>query len=350
MALGSIAAVFLVQLHRLWLIDTWLTTRVNETVSRTDALDLAIAENRLTSGLKLLQTILPLEEAIVFQPNEENALVPCARLRANPNAPADRARNTAWRKLVRLCDQAATANEISLAPIGEIDTLENVAIPLRHGERTVGALLLRLRESFDQSDRRLLMAVSGQLARDLQRENAQRKKLDSSLPAFISARTSGHRLHAFDLISGVLTEHRFGPQVLSEASDGYAIAYLDGTLAYVNPAMLWTARMNNHELQRADLFGLLDRFKSGVFDEPAIAVRRVLQSGEPYERELRFPDRNQTLELRIALASDRNGHKPNGNGNGAKPLCFAIRVRDVTPMKEFEKLKSDMTSLMSHEL
>jgi signal transduction histidine kinase len=354
MALGSIAAVFVVQLHRLWLIDTWLTTRVNETISRTDALDLSIAENRLTSGLRLLQTILPLEEAIVFQPNEENQLVPCARLRANGNAPAAPGRNNAWRKLIHLCDQAAAANEISLAPMGEIDAQENVAIPLRHGERTVGALLLRLRESFDQSDRRLLMAVSGQLARDLQREDAQRKKLDSNLPAFISARTSGHRLHAFDLISGVLTEHRFGPQVLAEAADGYAIAYLDGTLAYVNPAMLWSARMNNHELQKTDLFALLDRFKSGVFDEPAIAVRRVLQSGEPYERELQFPDRNQTLELRIALAKDRNTHKPNGNGNGhgngAKPLCFAIRVRDVTRMKEFEKLKSDMISLMSHEL
>lgn len=350
MALGSIAAVFLVQLHRLWLIDTWLTTRVNETISRTDALDLTIAENRLTSGLKLLQTILPLEEAIVFQPNEENALVPCARLRTNPNAAANPGRNAAWRRLIQLSDRAATANEIVLAPIGEIDTLENVAIPLRHGERTVGALLLRLRESFNQSDRRLLKAVSGQLARDLQREDAQRKKLDSNLPAFISARTSGRRLHAFDLISGVLTEHRFGAQVLSEAPDGYAIAYLDGTLAYVNPSMLWAARMNNHELQKTDLFGLLDRFKSGVFDEPAIAVRRVLQSGEPYQRELRFPDRNQTLELRIALATERNGHKPNGNGNGAKPLCFAIRVRDVTRMKEFEKLKSDMISLMSHEL
>jgi signal transduction histidine kinase len=354
MALGSIAAVFVVQLHRLWLIDTWLTTRVNETISRTDALDLSIAENRLTSGLRLLQTILPLEEAIVFQPNEENQLVPCARLRANGNAPAAPGRNNAWRKLIHLCDQAAAANEISVAPMGEIDAQENVAIPLRHGERTVGALLLRLRESFDQSDRRLLMAVSGQLARDLQREDAQRKKLDSNLPAFISARTSGHRLHAFDLISGVLTEHRFGPQVLAEAADGYAIAYLDGTLAYVNPAMLWSARMNNHELQKTDLFALLDRFKSGVFDEPAIAVRRVLQSGEPYERELQFPDRNQTLELRIALAKDRNTHKPNGNGNGhgngAKPLCFAIRVRDVTRMKEFEKLKSDMISLMSHEL
>ncbi|HEY6047010.1 MAG TPA: hypothetical protein VIU65_10435, partial [Pyrinomonadaceae bacterium] len=83
MALGSITAVFLVQLHRLWLIDSLLTNRVNETVSRTDALDLTIAENRLTSGLKLLQTVLPLEEALVLQPNESGELVPCARLRAS---------------------------------------------------------------------------------------------------------------------------------------------------------------------------------------------------------------------------------------------------------------------------
>ena len=32
--------------------------------------------------------------------------------------------------------------------------------------------------------------------------------------------------------------------MLAEASDGYAIAYLDGTLAYVNPALLWAARLN----------------------------------------------------------------------------------------------------------
>ena len=355
MAVGSTAAVFLVQLHRLWQIDTLLTRRVNETISRTDAQDVSIAENRLTSGLKLLQTILPLEEAFVFQPNEDGALVPCARLRAQASGSVQAGRNSVWRKLVQLCDRAATKHEIALAPIGEIDALENVAMPLQHGGRTVGTLLLRLRESFDQSDRRLLAAVGGQLARDLQREDAQRKKLDSNLPAFVSARTSGHRLHAFDLISGVLTEHRFGAQVLAEAADGYAIAYLDGTIAYVNPAMLWAARLNNHEAPKTDLFGLLDRFKSGVFDEPAIAVRRVLQSGEPYERELKFPDRNQTLELRIALAQERSGNGTSGNGlngnaTGAKPLCFAIRVRDVTRMKEFEKLKSDMISLMSHEL
>ena len=350
MALGSTLAILFVQLHRLWLIDTLLTKRVNETVSHTDILDMNVAENRLTGGLKLLQTVLPLKEAIVFQPDEGGALVPCARLRAETNRTSEVVRNSVWRKLVNLCDQAAKANEIALAPIGEIDNLENVAMPLRHAGRTVGTLLLRQHESFDQSDRRLLFAVGGQLARDLQREDAQRNKLESNLPAIVSSRTSDHRLHAFDLISGVLTEQKFGAQVLSEASDGYAIAYLDGTLAYANPAMLWAARLNSHDVQRTDLFGLLDRFKTGVFDEPAIAVRRVLQSGEPYERELKFPDRNQTLELRIGLATERNGQHANGNGANGKPLCFAIRVRDVTRMKEFEKLKSDMISLMSHEL
>lgn len=350
MALGSMLAVSFVQLHRLWLIDSLLTKRVNETISRTDALDANVAENRLTSGLRLLQTVLPLEETIVFQPDKNGALVPCARLRAQGNGNAQTARNSVWRQLVNLCDQAAKSNEIALAPMGEIDALENVAMPLRHAGRTVGTLLLRQHETFDQSDRRLLYAVGGQLARDLQREDAQRKKLDSNLPAFVSSRTSDHRLHAFDLISGVLTEHKFGAQVLSEAPDGYAIAYLDGTLAYANPAMLWAARMNSHDVQKTDLFGLLDRFKSGVFDEPAIAVRRVLQSGEPYERELKFGDRNQTLELRIGLATERNGPTANGHGANAKPLCLAIRVRDVTRMKEFEKLKSDMISLMSHEL
>jgi signal transduction histidine kinase len=355
MAVGAIGAVLLVQLYRLWLIDRILTERVNDTSGRTETVEASLAQTRLTSGLKLLQTILPLAEAVVFERDDLGALVPCARLRANTSDPLQPGRNTVWRRLVRLCDQAVQTSEIAISPAGEIDSLENVAIPLRHEGRTVGALLLRLRESFDQSDRRLLSAVGGQVARNLQREEARKRKLDGNLPAFVSARTSSHRLHAFDVISGVLTENRFGAQVLAEASDGYAIAYLDGTLGFVNPAMLAAARLDESEAQKVDLFGLLDRFRSGVFDEPSIAVRRVLQSGEPYERELKFSDRNQTLELRIALATDRNGNGANGNGSngngaGSSPLCFAIRVRDVSQIKEFEQLKSDMISLMSHEL
>lgn len=353
MALGAIGAVFLVQLHRLWQIDSVLTHHVNEIALRTDRDEESSSQNRLTSGLKLLQTILPLVEAVVFQPNEVGDLIPCARLRNNPSGAVEPGRNTVWRRLIQLCDQAVKTNEMAVAPAGQIDSRESVAMPLLHEGRAVGALLLRLSESIDHSDRRLLAAVSGQVARNLQREETRKKKRESNLPAFVSARTSGMRLQAFDVISGTLTEHRFGAQVLAEASDGYAIAYLDGTLAYVNPAMLWATRLSEAEAQNVDLFGLLDRFRSGVFDEPSIAVRRVLQSGEPYLRELKFPDRNQTFELRIALATERkrNGNENGSNGNGAAdPLCFAIRVRDVTRMKEFEQLKSDMISLMSHEL
>jgi signal transduction histidine kinase len=352
MALGAIGAVFAVQLHRLWQIDSVLTHHVNEISLRSERDEESSSQGRLTSGLKLLQTILPLEEAVVFQPNEVGDLIPCARLRSNPSGALEPGRNAVWRRLIQLCDQAMQKSEMAIAAAGEIDSLENVAMPLLHERRPVGALLLRLSESIEQSDHRLLTAVSSQVARNLQREETRKKKRESNLPAFVSARTSGMRLQAFDVITGTLTENRFGAQVLAEASDGYAIAYLDGTLAYVNPAMLWSARISEVEAQKLDLFGLLDRFRSGVFDEPSIAVRRVLQSGEAYLRELTFSDRNQTFELRISLATERkkNGNGANGNGAGASPLCLAIRVRDVTRMKEFEQLKSDMISLMSHEL
>jgi len=347
MALGAVGAVFLVQLYRLWQIDTVLTSRVNQIASKTGGTEPSQAQARLMSGLKLLQTILPLDESVVFQTNEDGVLVPSARLRTHRSGSLEPSRNAVWRKLIDLCDRAVETDEIVTAGDGEIDALESVAIPLRHEGRTVGALLLRLRENFDQSDRRLLFAVGGQLARDLQREEARRKKQHSTMPTFVSARSSGHRLEAFDVVSGFLTEHRFGAQVLAEASDGYAVAYLDGTVAYINPAMLEAAGMTEAEARELDLFGLLNRFRSGVFDEPSIAVRRVLQSGEPYQRELKLPERDQIIELRIALATERSG---NGNGAAALPLCFAIRARDVTRIKEYEQMKSDMISLMSHEL
>ncbi len=355
LAVGAVTAVFIVQLYRLWLIDSMLTDRVNETSRRTNIVEPTVSQSRLTNGLKLLQTILPLEEAVVFQPDEFGALVPCARLRSNSSGAPESGRNTVWRRLIELCDRAVKSREIVVAASGEIDSFESVAMPVTHEGRSVGALLLRLRESFDQADRRLLTAVGSQLARNLQREEARQKKLDGNLPAFVSARTSSYRLHAFDYLSGVITEQKFGAHVLAEASDAYALAYLDGSVGYMNSAMLFAAAMSKEEAQDVDLLGLLDRFKSGVFDEPSIAVRRVLQSGQPYQTELKFPDRNQTLELRISLASEAGSVNGNGNGNGhrngsGKPLCFAIRIRDVTRAKEFEQMKSDMISLMSHEL
>ena len=106
------------------------------------------------------------------------------------------------------------------------------------------------------------------------------------------------------------------------------------------------AQLTEGDSRKLDMFGLLDRFRSDIFDEPAIAVRRVLQTGEPYERELQIADRNQTLGLKFSLLSDLL----KARAGVREPLCLALSVRDLTHQKEYDQLKSDMISLMSHEL
>jgi signal transduction histidine kinase len=353
MALAALTSLAAVQLRRLWVIDSGLTRNIRNSTSQVSRLEGGSSDARLMSGLKLLETVLPMDEAVIFHPDEDGHLAPAARLRsASTGNGAEVGRNSAWREGVTLCERAVQLGKL-VATSSEGDSAPaSVAMPLRHEGRPVGALLVRLRESFDKEDCPLLLAVGEQLARNFQRDEARKRAVPSDFLTLVSARAAENRLESFGVVSGLLTEQRFGAQVLSEASDGHAVAYLDGTLAYVNPPMLRAARIIETEVRALDLFGLLDRFRGGVFDEPSIAVRRVLQTGDAYERELHFPERNnQTLELRIALVTERvgkNGAAP--AAQSAHPLCLAVTVRDVTRIKEYEKLKSDMISLMSHEL
>jgi signal transduction histidine kinase len=421
MLLAALGSVLAVQTRRLWAVDTALTRNVRRVASRVSSIEGGEAHARLLSGLRLLDTVLPLDEAVVFRFDETGALIPASRLRAASNicgaSVSETNRNSAWREGIRQCERAIKTGEMSIQhanaatqhtstanassqPTSEVlassdvassgETLSlmedaasaeaqssSVAVPLRHEGRAVGALLVRLCESFNEDDRTLLATVGAQLARDLQRDEARKKLTLKDSSTLFSVETAAQRLEAFDLISGLLKEQRFAAHVLAEASDAYAVAYLDGAIAYLNAPMISAARLTDVEAQALDLFGLLDCFRTGVFDEPSIAVRRVLQTGEAYQRELPFADRNQTLELRIALITEREEksrvEKRVGGANGQagrhtarvdksatsneaedagveRPLCFAVTVRDVTSFKEHEKLKSDMISLMSHEL
>jgi signal transduction histidine kinase len=350
-ALAAIAGAFAVQVKRLRETDMELTRNIMEAASEVGQLEGSAASERLMSGLKLLEAVLPLDEAIIFHPDESGRLAPAARTRGKlPGAKPEADRNSTWREGLSLCERAVDSGEIVTATKDSEgagrSSAASVAVPLSHEGRAVGALLLRLREAFDESDRPLLTSVGAQLARSFQRDEARREMSGKDLATFLSRRAAERRLEAFRVVSGLLTEQRFGAEVLSATSDGQAVAYLDGTLAYLNPPMLQAARLKADEAGKVDLFALLDRFRTGVFDEPTIAVRRVLQTGNAYERELYYPDRNQTLLVSIALCFARE----TGEANQAQPVCLAVTVRDVSRMKEFDKLKSDMISLMSHEL
>jgi signal transduction histidine kinase len=351
--LASFGSLVAAHARRLWKIDALLTRNVERVASRPSVLEGRGARARLSSGLKLLDTVLPLEEAVVFRFDESGALTQAARLRSQSQGAAANAsdsgeRHSAWREAVRLCERAVLSRELIVEESAG-GARSNVAAPLLHEGRAVGALLLRLRESFDQTDAPLLSNVSAQLARNLQREDT--RTLDVPMPreSFFSSRAARQRLEAFGVVSGLLTEQGFAGLVLSEATDAHAVAYLDGTLAFVNRSMLASARVGAAEWRSLDLFGLLERFRTGVFDEPQIAVRRVMQTGQAYERELTFIDQSRTLALRIALVSGVAAGDET-DADDARPLCVAVTVRDVTREREYDKLKSDMLSLMSHEL
>lgn len=350
-ALAALAAFVAVQAWRLWIVDATLSRKVLRAASQVSALEGGEANARLQSGLKLLQTVLPLEEAVAFCLDEDGKPLPAARVRTGLQAAAtDASRHASWRANVDLCSRAIRAGEfvVTRTDARESHAQEEggggatVAVPLRHEEgRTVGALLVRLHGEFDETDRPLLSGVAAQLARDLQRDEARTHLIRNPSATIFSVRDAERRVESFHLIGGLLTERGFAAHALDEASDAHAVAYLDGAIAYLNEPMAKAARLSESERAGLDLFGLLERFRAGVFDEPSIAVRRVLQSGCPYECELPFPERNQTLSLRIALVKD---------AAQSDPLCLAFTVRDVTRMKEYDKLRSDLISLMSHEL
>jgi len=356
---GSISA-FAIQIKRLRDRDIELTDKRIASSWKFESLP-DDAEGRLLSGLKLLDTVLAPSEAIVFRQDADGRLVSAARLRAAQVASPDTSRNSAWRDGVSLCERSMGSGEIIVEKLESDDPGANVALPLRHEDRTVGALLIRVTKGFHEDDRALLMAVGGQLARNLQREETHKATGTRSSLAFFSTRESEQKLQSLFVLNGALLEQSVGVNALSELGDGLALAYLDGRIAYTNAALAELAGLAHDRTHNISFFELLDSFRTDIFDEPVLAVRRVLQTGEAYERELHFPHRNVTYGLRISLVLE-NSNRVSGVSSlssletdnptqaASQPLCLALVVKDLTLLKEYERLKSDMISLMSHEL
>ena len=305
----------------------------------------------MSCGLKLLDTVLALDEAVVFRFDEQGALAQAARLRsqaqgASANAAVSGERHSAWREGVGLCERAvAVARADGRGDFGR-RAFERGRAARSRGQRRRRTAPATARRGSTRRTRRSCRTCARSSRATYSGRTRAFSTFQNARESFFSSRAARQRLEAFGVVSGLLTEQGFAGLVLSEATDAHAVAYLDGTLAFVNRSMLKVARVGAAGWRSLDIFGLLERFRTGVFDEPQIAVRRVLQTGQAYERELTFIDQSRTLALRIALVSAASFE----GDEDARPLCVAVTVRDVTREKEYDKLKSDMLSLMSHEL
>jgi signal transduction histidine kinase len=334
-------SLLLIQINRLWSLDRQLVRTLFS--SSNGPVDPVIDANaRLSSGLKLLNTVLPLNEAVVFRCDDADWLHPVARYKEALQNSSDPRRNSVWREGVELCQQAAATRKlVSQTTPGRKSS--TVAVPLLHETETAGVLLIRLASEFSVDDTALLEAVGSQFARNLERESFAQNDARTESLSFFSQSASKRKLDALNVLKAVTVEQRCEASTLTHIDDGVAIAYLDGTLALVNPTLLNFAGLTPQEAAKMDLFQLLRRFRTDVFDEPEIAVRRVLQTGASYEGELKFETKNEILNLRISLLRKRQD-------NSDEPIGLAVYIKDLTAVKEYEKLKSDMISLMSHEL
>ncbi len=341
-----------IQIKRLREQDQELSGKLISSLSKLDSRKANDAEHRLLSGLKLIESVLSPTEAVVFRRDTGGKLVSSARLRASGGS--DTGRNSVWREGVALCERAMATGEIIVEKALSRDSSTSIALPLQHENRTVGALLLRITRDFEEDDRALLTAVGGQMARNLQREETQNLADHRGPLDFFSAKASEQKLRSLHVLNGALLEQSVGVNALAEIGDGVALAYLDGRIAYANSSLLGLASLSRDQTREISFFALLDSFRTDVFDEPVIAVRRVLQTGEAYERELHFADRNETYGLRISLVKGDDRRASNlettRKGDEPQPLCLALVVKDLTVIKEYDRLKSDMISLMSHEL
>jgi signal transduction histidine kinase len=332
--LSSILCLLLIHVNRLWFIDRKLARSLfkSSTAICSSVVD---ANARLASGLKLLNTVLPLSEAVVFRCDESEGLQTVVRYKSPvPNA-QDPRRNAVWREGIKLCQRAANTGTI-------VSQTTSVAVPLLHESEVAGVLMIRLASEFSADDTPLLLAVGSQFARNLERESFTHNAVRTETFSFFSQSGSRRKLDALNVLKAVTVEQRCEASTLAHIDDGVAIAYLDGTVALVNPTLMTFAGLTHEQVLKMDLFDLLDKFRTDVFDEPEIAVRRVLQSGVEYEGELNL--KSQILNLRISLLRERHGK------NADEPIGIALYVKDLTATKEYEKLKSDMISLMSHEL
>ena len=340
----GVLTVTLLQGFRLWRMDLKIArTLLNSPKTLGHGEGRAVA-TRLQSGLKLLTSVLPLTEAAVFQCLESNSLKTIARIKGTGYS-AQEARNSIWRDGIKLCDKAI-ASEKMLADVANDGSSSKIAVPLRMEQEIVGVLLVRIARRFCDDDKALLGAVGSQFARNLKREEFLQNPARSQAFSFFSHTGSQRKLEGLYVLKALTTEQRCEANALSDINDGIAIAYLDGTIALTNSPLLKFADLTTEKARTLDLFGLLDHFRTDVFDEPIIAVRRVLQTGIAYEGELRFDQKNMILGMRISLLRESEETQ----GGSRDPIGLVIHVKDLTQMKEYNKLKSDMISLMSHEL
>jgi signal transduction histidine kinase len=351
-AFVTLTTILVIHFKKLWKIDQELTEDLVSLATSGSMIEITPSESRIDHGLRLLETVLPLSEAIVFCVDRHHDLRPVGRSRPDKPRSAMQLRQAEWRETITLCERALR-ERLTLVTIDDPATrAARIALPLVYEDNSVGVLFVKVQQNFERGDQQVLEAFSEQLVRNFKRQELRGADLPNRFWwSFLSTNSAENRVGSISLIRSLMKEQSFSAVASSYLKEAHAIAYLDGTIAYINRQMRHLVGLEWKEISNLNLFGLLDNFRTEVFSEPHLSIRRVLQTGDVYRTELAFAKQNKILDLQISLVKvPSDGVSLHETNVALKPACFLITLTDITAIKENEKLRSDMASLMSHEL
>jgi signal transduction histidine kinase len=344
--------ISIVHIKKVLELDVVLGNKLSLLSNSVQLLEGKPAELRIESGLKLLENLLPLSEAVLFGFDENQQLYPISRSQNGDISSSSLFRQNEWREVVGFCEKTVETGDVYVEIVDTVLKKAKVALPLVVEGQPVGVLFVRVNQNFEAEDEELLKAFTEQLARNFQRKNLRKKVFKGdSIFGSLAIDTVSDRVECVNMIRGLIKEQNFAVMANSQLKEAHAIAYLDGTLAYLNRQMRHLTKLTQSDISSFDLLSLLEGFKTDVFSEPHLVLKRVLQTGDNYERELTFAKSGKTLKMRISLVkAPCDEQSIHDSTVPMKPACFLVSVRDITVVKENEKLRSDMVSLMSHEL
>jgi signal transduction histidine kinase len=352
-SLTIILTAILVQLKNILRVDTILSKKLSALTNSGHSLERISSESRVENCLKLVEATLPLSESVVFRLDKKGKLSAIGRSKKGDFSSSSLLRQNKWSEVIGFCENALESRESIVQIDDETIKKAKIAVPLIDDNSAVGVLFVQIHQNFEREDETLLKSFSEQLARNFHRQEMRKRNLSNdSWLASLSTEAIKTRTENISLLRGLMKEQSFVGMAMSQNPLAHAVFYLDGTLAYINRQMRKTLDFTGDQVQEIDLLGLLQAFQTEIFNEPTLAVKRVLQTGETYNCELDFQKSNKFLDLSIALVktSEIDDSAIHESVVLTKPVCVIVSVKDITAIKENEKLRSDMANLMSHEL
>jgi PAS domain S-box-containing protein len=228
------------------------------------------------------------------------------------------------------------ANRSSFQPLGEpaLDAVQSaLCVPIRLDGRPVGVLCADSytdSEAFDEGDLRVFQSLADQAAIAIQnaRLYAELENYSSLLKQAVEEATDEltHTIERLEVI-------------LANSPDPILLLRRDGTIETANRASTRVFGYGKEELVGAPLSVLLDPASAGAMDDLS---RRVVEEGEQGRLEaLARRQEGTTFDVDVAMAPIQEGEAVVG---------LVCSLRDISVLKEVDRLKDEFLSIAAHEL